>query len=197
MPSRPEKGDDAVTEPDDVWGSFRNDPRLPANAGLRASDEERDLVRAVLSSAYADGRLDRAELDERLEAVSATRTLGELPPVIADLVPERPVARTSSSLAGATPAELRRLAEGAWEAERRNAVLGVLGSTLVCWAIWVATSWGDGAFDPYFPWPLIVMAASTANLIKVLVTKEDVVRQEMRRLEKKQARELRSKESGE
>ena len=41
----------------------------------------------VLAEAFADGRLDRQEFDERSDAVGAIRTLGELPGVIADLVP--------------------------------------------------------------------------------------------------------------
>jgi hypothetical protein len=187
-----------VTEPGDVWGSFDHDPRQPGNTRLRASDRDRDVIRTVLAAAYADGRLDRGEFDERSEAVTSARTLGELPPVVADLVPERPLVRlSSSSLVGATPADLRRLAEAEWEQERRNALLGLLGSSLVCWAIWVATSWSDGSFDPYFPWPLIVMAVSTANLIKVVVAREDSIRDQVRRLEKKQANQLKPKQTDE
>ena len=60
---------------DDLWASLAHDPRDPAFAGLRASDQDREVVRAVLTSAYADGRLDRDEFDERSETVTAARTL--------------------------------------------------------------------------------------------------------------------------
>jgi hypothetical protein len=186
-----------VSALDDVWSSFDHDPRQPANAGLRASDRDRDVIRTVLASAYADGRLDREEFDERSELVTSARTLGDLPPVIADLVPVRTLVRPQSgSLVDASPADLHRLAEAHWLSERRNAIVGFFGASLVCWAIWLATSW-EGGFEPYFPWPLIVMAASLANVVRTQVTKADAIRDEVRRLEKKQAKQLKAKESEE
>jgi hypothetical protein len=187
-----------VSAPGDAWSSFDHDPRRPANAGLRASDRDRDVIRTVLTAAYADGRLDREEFDDRSEQVTTARTLGELPPLVADLVPDRAVDRhPSHSLAGESPQELRRRAETHWESERRNAVLGFVGPSLVCGAIWIATSWDSNGFDANFPWPLIVMAATLVNLIRVAATKEDSIRDEVRRLEKKQAKQLRPKESDE
>ena len=184
-----------MTGPSDVWSSFDHDPRNPDHAGLRASDADRDLIRGILATAYADGRLDRTEFDERTDAVVATRTLGELPPVISDLVPERaPAPRPPGSLIHEGPEELRRRAELAWESERRNAIVGVVGASLVCWAIWIATSFGDDGFEPYFPWPLIVMALSLANAIRITVTRQDLVRDEVRRLERKQGKQLRPKD---
>ncbi len=52
---------------------------------LRASDQDRDAVLDVLSSAHASGRLDPTELDERQEATMATKFLAELPELIDDL----------------------------------------------------------------------------------------------------------------
>jgi hypothetical protein len=183
-----------VSALDDVWSSFDHDPRQPATAGLRASDRDREVIRTVLASAYADGRLDRVEFDERSEAITAARTLGDIPPVIADLVPVRTLVHPrSGSLVDASPSELHRLAEAHWLSERRNAIVGFFGASLVCWAIWLATSW-EGSFEPYFPWPLIVMAASLANVIRTQVTKADAIRDEVRRLEKKQAKQLKAKE---
>ena len=52
---------------------------------LRASDQDRDAVLDVLSSAHASGRLDPTELDERQEATMATKFLAELPDLIDDL----------------------------------------------------------------------------------------------------------------
>jgi hypothetical protein len=43
------------------WESFRLDPRQPKNAPMRASDADRDTVRAVLADAYTDGRLTHDE----------------------------------------------------------------------------------------------------------------------------------------
>ena len=176
-----------------VWASFDHDPRDPRHAGLRASDGERELVRSVLVAAFGDGRLDRGELDERSDAVGSARTLGELAALIRDLVPDEVDVRAPGGLVAASTADLQRMAEEEWRSERRNAVRGFVGASLLCWVIWVATSFGDEGFEPYFPWPLIVMAASLANLIRVMATREEIVRDEVRRLEKKQAKQLRSR----
>lgn len=52
---------------------------------LRASDADRQRVADVLSDAYADGRLSMDEFNERNDAVWASKTLGELVPITADL----------------------------------------------------------------------------------------------------------------
>lgn len=53
--------------------------------GLRVGDTERDAVTAALHDHFAAGRLDRAELDERLEAVLAAKTFGDLRALVRDL----------------------------------------------------------------------------------------------------------------
>jgi hypothetical protein len=58
----------------EVWSSFRRDPRRSEHAALRASDADRDVVHQVLAEAYADGRLDRQEFDARSTDVNAVRT---------------------------------------------------------------------------------------------------------------------------
>src|SRR3954447_10077226 len=45
-----------------------------AGGSLRASDADRDQVAALLSAAYAEGRLTREEHDERLEQVIVAKT---------------------------------------------------------------------------------------------------------------------------
>lgn len=57
----------------------------PADAHLRAGDDERDHTAAVLADALAQGRLTVEEHAERLEAAYAARTRGELAPLTADL----------------------------------------------------------------------------------------------------------------
>jgi hypothetical protein len=59
----------------------------PSTPALRASDADRDRVIELLRAAVADGRLDSAEFDERLDAALAARTVGALTPLTADLVP--------------------------------------------------------------------------------------------------------------
>ncbi|WP_106400908.1 DUF1707 SHOCT-like domain-containing protein [Actinocorallia populi] len=59
----------------------------PGSPALRASDADRDRVIELLRAAVADGRLDLAEFEERLDAALAARTIEALNPLIADLVP--------------------------------------------------------------------------------------------------------------
>jgi hypothetical protein len=58
----------------------------PSPPSLRASDADRDRYIEVLRAAVADGRLDRDEFDERLDAALAARTIDALTPLIADLI---------------------------------------------------------------------------------------------------------------
>ena len=58
----------------------------PSSPSLRASDADRDRVIELLRAAVADGRLDQAEFDERLDAALAARTIEALAPLTADLI---------------------------------------------------------------------------------------------------------------
>jgi len=171
----------------DLWASFQHDPRDPALAGLRASDADRDVVQGVLSEAFADGRLDRLEHDERASATLQARTLGELPPLVADLVPDRPLLPAKVPLAAATPAEIQVRAVQKWRSDRREAVMGFLGSLLVTWTIWAFFMPGG------FPWPLIVNAFALMNVVRVVAAKDEAISSEVRRLERKRAKELESR----
>jgi hypothetical protein len=62
--------------------------RTPATSGappVRASDAERDQAAEILRAGYAEGRLSRAELDERLTAAYAAKTRADLCDLISDL----------------------------------------------------------------------------------------------------------------
>jgi uncharacterized protein DUF1707/cell wall-active antibiotic response 4TMS protein YvqF len=59
----------------------QDDPGL----SLRASDADREHVAELLSRAFAEGRLSTEEHSERLEATYASKTVGELRPLVADL----------------------------------------------------------------------------------------------------------------
>ncbi|QVQ55078.1 DUF1707 and DUF2154 domain-containing protein [Spiractinospora alimapuensis] len=57
---------------------------------MRASDGDRERVADILRDALTDGRIDPTEHQERLDAVYAARTLGDLAPITTDLLsPER------------------------------------------------------------------------------------------------------------
>jgi len=180
-----------MTGPPEVWSSFTYDPRDPRYAGLRASDHDRTLVHQVLGEAYADGRLDREEYDERSARVDATRALGDLRVVLDDLVAPPP--STERSLAHASRSELEVLAERAYRSKRREAAFSFLGASLVTTAIWFATSFGGDGFDPYFFWPGFVIAFSLLHFVRVAGSHAEIVDQEVRRLEKRRSKEQRGR----
>lgn len=60
---------------------------------LRASDADREAVADILRAQCAAGRLDVSELEERLSAALAARTLGELDRLLADFPDGRAAVR--------------------------------------------------------------------------------------------------------
>ncbi|MEV7616010.1 DUF1707 domain-containing protein [Streptomyces sp. NPDC089799] len=67
-------------------------PAAPASApvpapaaGLRASDADRDRIARILGDAFAEGRLTSEEHSERLDAMYAVKTVGELEQLVRDL----------------------------------------------------------------------------------------------------------------
>ena len=53
--------------------------------GLRLGDVDRQQALEALGEHFAQGRLDRDELDERSDAVWSAKTQGDLAPIFADL----------------------------------------------------------------------------------------------------------------
>ena len=171
------------------WGEFELDPRHPSFAPLRASDRDRELVSRVLTEGYAQGRLDREELDARAASLAAARTLGDLPPLVADLVPVTPGAVHGVRPMG--PEELRERAVATWERSRRDAIWTVLSASLICWVIWLAVGLGEDRFDAGFPWPLFVTAGTLLNVARLQYRRQDLIADEVRSLDRKQERERR------
>ena len=143
---------------------------------MRASDLDRGVVQDALTEAYADGRLDREEFDERTDRAVQTRTLGELAPIVADLVPTASVpART---------VDLHQRAIEKYNSDRREAVFGFLFATIVCTIIWFAFT-SDVLF-----WPGFVALGTGINVVKTVSSKRDIIASHERKLEKKRAKEL-------
>ena len=71
-------------------------------AGTRASDRERDAVVQRVQDAFAEGRLDDAEFDERSRAALTARTHADLDALLADLpaAPAAPAPRPRSRVPG-------------------------------------------------------------------------------------------------
>ena len=152
-----------------MWNQFDHDPRVPANAAMRASDRDRAVIETVLADACAEGRITRAEYDERAEAAMTSRTLGDLLPLVDDL---------------------HRQAVRKWEGDRREALLGLLGLSALLWTIWAVTMWGE------FPWPLFPMGFALMNLVRVVARRQDIIDEHVRDLEKKERKELKKREDG-
>ena len=170
----------------EIWWSFTRDPRDPQHAGLRASDRDRELVHQLLAQAYAEGRLDREELDERTGRVTTARTLGELPPLLAGLVPASPLVPVGRP-GLLTPAQIEERALAKWRADRREAVIAFVVSSVVCWTIWAAVMFGD------FAWPVFVMLGTGVHAVRTAAGREEAVARERQRLERRQAKQLRSR----
>jgi len=66
-------------------GPARPGGEVLARENLRASHEDRDQIVDQLRVAAGDGRLDAAELDQRVEAALTARTYGDLAVLVADL----------------------------------------------------------------------------------------------------------------
>ncbi|PJE94775.1 hypothetical protein CUT44_26840 [Streptomyces carminius] len=106
-------------------------PRPHPDAELRASHDDREAVAEQLREAAGDGRIDLAELEERLEKAFAAKTYGELEPLTADLPgagapaagPEEPVVLRSNV------GELRHT--GHWVVPRHLVVRTVLGGARI------------------------------------------------------------------
>jgi hypothetical protein len=167
--------------------SFGRDPRVPDNQGLRAGDRDRDIVRDAISEAYADGRLTSAELDARLTQVQEAMLLGDLLPIVADLMPTRETA-SRQALVAAGHAEIDRLAVVRYRERRRQALAGMLVPSLVCLTIWIWSMISTGGL--IFPWPLFVIIGSGGYLSRLVFGRESAIEEERERLRKKQARSL-------
>ncbi len=100
---------------------------MPQPSQQRISDADRQRVTERLQAAVGVGRLTLAEFEQRLSAVLAARTLGEVEPFVADLpggavsapAPEYVALRTRA-------ASLKR--RGQWVVARRTLVVAKSGS---------------------------------------------------------------------
>lgn len=120
---------------------------------LRASDDDRDRVIAELREHHAVGRLTAEEFQERLDKALATRTLGELAELTADL----PALQSAAAPAPARPTS--RLTP-AW----RGAWASWASVSMVCFVIWLISVLGGGGMSGFWflwvvgPWGAILLA---------------------------------------
>lgn len=171
-----------------VWGRFDHDPRSEANSGLRASDSDRDVVNDLLGVAFSEGRLTPEEFDERSDAVTRARTLGDLPSLLSDLI--------APTRAPVVSGRFRAEAERRYRERKRNALWAFLMPTVICWVVWLSVlASGHGT---WFPWPVFVTIGTGAGWVRLATARDDSIadiehhleKREQRRLERQRRREL-------
>lgn len=119
----------------------------------RASDAERDATAERLRVAGGDGRLDPEELEERLDAAYAAKTVGELAVLTRDL-PAAPAAKPT-----VVPNSERGLDS---QAIRARLATFIIANT-ICIAIWAASG-ANGGF-----WPIWVIFGTGIGLFATVV----------------------------
>ena len=72
-----------------------------------------------------------------------------------------------------------------WQKARREAFMGFLIPTLICWVIWAVTMFGG------FPWPVFLMIGTAIPLVAMTVQKKDMIESNKRRIVRKHEKELR------
>lgn len=164
------------------WSRFPTDPRLPANRDVRAGDADRAVALDWLGEAYAQGKLDGQEHSDRVEAVQAAKTLGALVPTLQDLSPPGSGLRLDAPRS----AELRQEAKDEADGEVTSAIAAFISASVICWGIWIALG-GD-----MFMWPLIVSAATGANLVRALLQRQTRAKEIERKLRRGERPGLRS-----
>jgi hypothetical protein len=170
----------------DVWARFEHDPRSPQAARLRASDKDRDVALEALGEAFAEGRLDHSEYDERATAVTTAKVLGDVVPQLDDLVPDTPEGALVSRAGGGPVArtDIREQAIAKWASDRREALMGFVGLSVLLWTIWAITMPGG------FIWPIFPTGFAFMNLLRTVVQKQDIIADHEKRLIKREKKAL-------
>lgn len=174
-----------------VWARFEHDPRSPQSARLRASDRDRDVALEVLGQAYADGRLDHGEYDARSTAATTAKVLADLVPHLEDLVPDEGASLVTHGGGTLATGDLHEQAVRRWARDRREALTGLVGLSVITWTIWAATMFGG------FPWPVFPMLAAALNLIRTMMNKQDIVEEHERKLVRKEQKALEARKAKE
>ena len=164
-----------------LWSHFEHDPRDPAYAGMRASDRDRGVVHDALAEAYAQGRIDREELDERTTQVDLAKTYGDLLAPLRDLAADARALTTPPT----TAADIQRRARGHFRQEFNEALFGFLVPNLICWSIFVLGQHGSG-----FAWPIFVLVPTLINVLRVASNRQSIIEKRIEKLERQRTAAL-------
>lgn len=119
----------------------------PDPDAIRAGDADRQSTVDRLRQAFAEGRLELSELDERVTRAHVATTIGELRELAADLPAIRPAAIRR-------PAFVRRPALPAWLGRPPHSMLAIAVVNAVVWFV-ASLARGaslDGHGDWLYPW---------------------------------------------
>ncbi|MFT3859899.1 DUF1707 SHOCT-like domain-containing protein [Micropruina sp.] len=131
------------------WANFSADPRDERYQQLRASDADRGNAAAMLADAYADGRLDKDEYDQRLNQAMSSKILGELVPVLNDITLDRREPDVAGYAPVAAPTRGRR-------GRSRSFPRWWISMAVMFNVIWLMSVLGAGHFVYYWPmWPML------------------------------------------
>lgn len=130
---------------------------------IRASDADRDRVAEMLREHCAQGRITMDELEERLEATYAARTLGALGQVTADLPEEDLYELPVPAKQRATQLPVRRSPGELSSRTARAAWASWAAVNLVCFTVWLLVGITSGAWYPWWiwvagPWGAVMLA---------------------------------------
>lgn len=138
---------------------------------MRAGDSDRDTAREILTEAYAQGRIDRQEYDQRIESTLQAHYLGQLVPVLNDIS----VTPLDQSPARSNLTEPAR--RSFWQ-RRSGAVKSAVFVVGITNLVWLWTSITSGHLTYYWPmWPALGMAIM---LLAALVFPKDEEESESR-----------------
>lgn len=135
---------------------------VPKTDRIRASHADREAVIARLNTAFAEGRLDVGELDERVAAAYDAKTLGDLRPLTRDLPTSASTARAvepARSDAAPRPVDSSRPAD--WV---RWVRWGVPSAVAVNFMIWGIVCVATGSW--IFPWWLFFLIPWVAGAFR-------------------------------
>lgn len=135
---------------------------------MRAANADRERVVAQLNEAFAEGRLEVGELDERVSRAYAAKTMGELKPLTADLPGAGTVARRPSAAPQPVSSSGGEVARKDERKESRVAVAGMTGVFVLNVAIWGVVSLAAGNLIYFWPvWILIPVAIAMIRMVAV------------------------------
>lgn len=118
------------------WGGYPPDP------SLRIGDTERNQVAEALSQHFTDGRLDEAELKERLDKAMSAKTGADLSGILNDLPP----------LPGQHPPPAPR-------ARRGGAAVWLVAGVVFLALLAAPAHFGTWMWFPRVPWLLVGIVA--------------------------------------